>query len=695
MVVVLIVTIATAVLTCYSFVEYRKSNLQLLKKESENIERIILEVFEYNNQLNSFIGRQIADHGAGDMEFISSLLRQASLNLKSESSPTSWTSFDWVDFNKRQLVNSRIGIRRERPDMSMRRYAVTAPDNPWHLEVSTPAIGNPSGMWVVPAGTGVTNRAGKFLGIVVIGFNVVEFSTKIQQKISQDVSFIVLDNESNIVFQSSDNDLQYNDPTYKSYKINENFREDNGKINQEILVGGINYSYYKKISGYPYVVLVGFDKSLIRSKFISLIAPRTIEFTSATLLFLIMLYVFKTRVSKILQTERELSVSLSRANQAKMDLLRTISHDLKNYIFGICGLLKIFLEKGKVGEELKEEYVDLINMASEHAREAMAFIEDLLDIQHRQKEELKLGELEECDIVELLSRIIVLHQNLADSGKLTIETSFQDNIPKLRCDIRRMKQIVVNLLGNSIKYTNVGGRIVVAVSFIASKNEVCIKIADSGIGMNEAEIAMAISGYGTKIDKSLLRKQVNSYGMGVPIAKLLVGLHNGRFEIKSNKSVGTEVNLYFGVTKNCPGSKEVTMNGAALSEFNFSGKSILVVEDNPVNRMVISATLKKTRCEIYYAFNGKEAIEMLDNFHIDLVLIDGEMPVMNGYEATIAIREGSIFKCFKNYRQIPIIALMSNSDEVTIKKSMDAGMNYHIAKGSSTFMVLEVISRYI
>ena len=138
-----------------------------------------------------------------------------------------------------------------------------------------------------------------------------------------------------------------------------------------------------------------------------------------------------------------------------------------------------------------------------------------------------------------------------------------------------------------------------------------------------------------------------------------------------------------------PATVELSSNN--IKTVNLRNKTILLAEDNPVNIRVTTKSLESKGYQVRHVENGQEVLAILDKEDFDLILMDGEMPVMNGYDATKAIREGSIFKKFTNYKTIPIIALMSSSDEKTIKRALDSGMNAHIEKSTSRTKLFDVI----
>ena len=362
-----------------------------------------------------------------------------------------------------------------------------------------------------------------------------------------------------------------------------------------------------------------------------------------------------------------------------------------------------------------EQQQRITKIIIEQSEEAGCFLSDMLGAGQNTRENAKentrenalnnetsqftLDKIEQCDIDELMQRVILLNQNFADNSKINIACDIDDNLPLLKCDARRMKQILINLMSNAIKYSPANTEIKVVAKYLKSTDQIYIEISDSGIGMAADEIAMALNGNGKAIDKSALNKPIDSHGLGMPIIKQLVELHKGKLEIESEKdpkkNQGTKIKLYFDIDNPDLVMTESFANKEAnkkqINTQFLSGKSILIVDDSEVNAMVVTHILSNAGCKIYHVKNGKEALEILDNPpNIDLILMDGEMPIMNGYDATKTIREGKRFKNFKNYN-IPIIALMGNDDEKTIKRTKECGMDGHIGKSSASDLLGSIV----
>ncbi len=473
-----------------------------LKKQSKNISAIIFESFSHTNRINSHLGKQIAENGADDLNFILELFQKADKIQHKDKGLFSWTSFDWVNSKNHQTVNSRIGVRKNPPNMSHRQFSYKSPKNPWTLQVSYPVLGNPSKMWVIPAGTGITDKNGKYLGSIVVGFNIVEFTSKVESRINKNVSFIVLDEDLNIIMQSRDNVLARNDSFFKNNVDIAKFNKNLGVLDQSIISGDIHYSYYEKIKNHPYIIITGFNKAFLDQEFNSLILPYILQIVGMTIFFLIILYLFKVRITNLLVVERRLRQALYRTNQTKTKLIRAATHDLKNYVFGISGLAKLILDKKSKAQIKNNEDLEFTQTIYNQSEELMYFVEDLLDTNQSDNSELSLGRIGHANVKEIISRMILLNNNFSIKNKVSVYIDVEDNIPEIKCDVRRLKQIFSNLIINAIKYSKEGGIVNVQAKYLKKEGLIYVQVSDQGIGMDKKEVEMALSGFGEKIDKS-------------------------------------------------------------------------------------------------------------------------------------------------------------------------------------------------
>jgi len=669
----------------------QKSHTELSQKEALTIETTILQAFGYSNRISSYIGEQIAHHGNADLQFILKTFHQAEKVQNRNSQLLSWSSFDFVAPNNLQLVNSKVGIRKDPPDMSERQYCQRSREKPWTLQVSFPVFGNPSNAWVIPAGTGITDDKGKYLGVIVVGFDIEELTALIEKRLTGQSSFVILDENLNVIIHSKD--AETNSEIYRQKLAQFHFKQTSGAISNNFTIGKIKFFYQKKFDDYPYIILTGFNHNLLTKEFSDSVLPIGIGSVVITIFFLCILYLFKTRVVFLLNKEKALETSLLNKEyiiNSKTKLIRATSHDLKNYIFGIAGLSRLILENKNRAEIEESEDLKMVEELHQQSEELMGFVEDLLDTNQNEDGEFNLGKLQICNIIDLAKRMVILNRNFAIENRIDLEF---DNKTKLKsvnveCDVRRIKQILNNIISNAVKYSNPGGIVILQVSLSSKQNEVCISVIDQGIGMTDGEIKMALKGDGEKISKSGLQKTFDSHGLGMPIIKKLIELHKGRLAIASQKDLGTEIKIYLTIQQQNKNDavEEISLTNSLNNKFK--NKSVLIAEDNAITNKVVTFLLRKMGFYVKHVENGEEILEQLERQHFDLVFLDINMPKLGGFETAKAIREGKNFKRFKNF-DIPIIAISTEKQELSNLKHH--GINMLLGKPFSEKELLDFV----
>lgn len=677
--------------TIFSYHKFKQNNHKILAIESRNIATAIVDSFNYVNLLNINIAKEIAkeitNKNNNNLKNILAIFKKnQNINDKNKDF-FSWSSYDFVDKNNFQLVNSKIGIRKIPPNMSNRKYSTLCKKNLWQLQLSTPTYGNPSGVWTIPAGTGFEDEKGNYLGIIAVGFEIEKLKNYVINKIyNNNITFVIIDLEGNIIFQSADNVFSREDVFFKKNfnKKIEDFKELTGDLN--IKINNISFAHYQLIKNYNYLILTGYNNKFIFKKFYNQVINIILFFTFVTFCFLSILYLFKIRIFRILNEEKNLARSLRISNTSKSNLIRATSHDLKNYLYSISGITKLLLQE----KTLSKENFELLKLIDEQSDELALFLEDLLDINQQGEDSLDYITFSKNNVNDILKRIILLNKSLALKYNITIKENFSEEPVMLECDLRRMKQIFNNLVNNSIKYSP--NETIIKIITKSINNKIIIEIIDQGIGMTKKEIALALEGKYQLIDKTQLNRNNNSYGIGLKNVQDLIKINNGILEIESKKNHGSIFRIIFNTSQhvltknNKNSSQKITIN-------NFN-KTILIVDDNPVNIKITSTVLQRAGYKVKTSHNGIKALEILDNENIDLILMDGEMPELNGYQTTIKIRKGKSFKKFKNFKTIPIIGLMGNNDEETIKECYNSGMNNHISKTKSTKEILDTIANF-
>ncbi len=369
----------------------------------------------------------------------------------------------------------------------------------------------------------------------------------------------------------------------------------------------------------------------------------------------------------LLQSEEKTEAS----NHLKSVFLSNISHEIRTPMNGIIGMYNV-LKQTELTEE-QCEYLDIINLSGHNL---LAIIDDILDLSRIETGQLSL-EKKEFLLTDEIKYIYKLLDIKAKGKGIRLVTSIDKRIPdELFGDYIRLKQIIINLSNNAIKYTKEGS-VTIQLDLISSKSNSCkikFSIIDTGIGISE-ENKMKLFKAFSQIDSSTTRKYGGT-GLGLAIAKNLCALMNGEIGVESEVGKGS----IFWFTAEIDFSKNLISNlkqkANVLTEKQ-RPLNILLVEDNLLNQKFAVATLKKEGHSIKIAENGKIAVDLFKQNNYDLILMDIQMPVMDGIDATISIRE---YEKKYNKKFVKIVAITAYVVENDRNLCIDSGMNEYIAK---------------
>ncbi|MFM7620301.1 MAG: response regulator [Alphaproteobacteria bacterium] len=700
--ILIVLFFATTILLFLRLFEIRKQKIvSILSLDLVRAERLLVDNFNHTGSLIKNINMQIIK-SSFDKNRINQILFKFKTNpVLSET--FSWTFFSWADKNDDIIVDAEFGILKNLINISSRDYIKLAKNIDNVFYIGMPVIGSTSQKWMIPGGVGVFNKKGNYQGSTVIGFEI-EILAKLIQKniINPNVRVLVykstgyipilLSSVNKILFNRYE-DLHFDDKIYEYVKTS--FDDNQVKSHIELIFDNKVF-LVKKISEYDLTIAVEYDSNAIRSELWNSIWSRSIEFIVIAVICCVIIVLIYKKENFEKNTIISLKEMAEKNSNEKTNLMRVISHDLRNYISSIYSLSDLILtDNSKNNNEKLNSFLKCCKIIKFQSNEMLNFVHDLLDVNCIEKASINLGRLEYCDVVKIIDRMIYLNNNLSKSYSLKIVKTIDEVIPKLKCDRVKFKQILDNIFTNSIKYTNQNGEINITVKYLKDSSQIYIEIADNGIGMDEIEVDEALKGNAHKIDKNHFSKKFDSHGIGLPLVKKLVELHNGIIVIESQKNVGTKVKLWFKLEGDIVFPEKNLINCELSNIFNDDDchikqedkRKILIADDEEINILVFKQILRKTKYQIISAKNGLEAINLVKENKFDLIVLDIRMPQMDGLVASKIIKQH-----FTEINSSVPIIVVSADDSIDVKQQIiELEINYFLNKPYTKEMVFNLL----
>ncbi|WP_196772824.1 response regulator [Pseudodesulfovibrio alkaliphilus] len=359
------------------------------------------------------------------------------------------------------------------------------------------------------------------------------------------------------------------------------------------------------------------------------------------------------------------------ANRAKDEFLANISHEVRTPLNGVMGMLQLLRATARGGEQ--RGYADV---AIQSSRNLLRVLNDVLDFSKIEAGKLDLYE-EPFDLAGLMRQCMSLFRLQADEKGLVLEHGIDDSARACYIgDEGRIRQVLFNLLGNAIKFTASGSITLEAYALPhrePGRERLFFSVADTGSGIPDAKIDYIFDAF-TQVDGSLARKY-QGVGLGLPIVKRLVRLMNGSMVVDSELGVGTTI--LFNVAVRIPERGVCARVEPEEAAAGANPLRILLVEDERVNMLMAKKLLESLGHAVTCAENGERCLEILRHDRFDVVLMDIQMPVMNGMEVTRLIRAS---EDFRHVADIPIVALTAHATHRDREAALEAGMNDYVSK---------------
>ena len=413
---------------------------------------------------------------------------------------------------------------------------------------------------------------------------------------------------------------------------------------------------------------------------------------------IILVFVYDSANSQNLAVLRRKNLRLEKLSSAllisdshKDKFLAMVSHDMRTPLNAVIGYLGLLHDNKKLSEESK----DFVNSAQHAAAHLLTVINDLLDFS-----QIRLGQLtlhpQVINLPLVVRQTFQTLSNQAHEAQLDYQIDISPQVPTwVLLDQNRLSQILINLLGNAIKFTPTGHvHMHVSVATFNHSMELVCRIEDTGIGMSPNQQERIYQPFTQVHDTETslrLSEPMRGNGLGLAITQSLVKSHLGRLQLQSSLGKGSVFTLYLPITVSAQPANPAPAFNLATSQ-DMSPIHVLVVDDNDVNRLVVSTTLMRSfpNAIIEQAANGQQGLDKMRLTVFDLVLIDLVMPDLDGSEVVAIVRQS----CPEPYRSVPVIALTANVAQDAVDRCNAAGVNEVLAKPFDRQTLIRAVRHY-
>ena len=422
--------------------------------------------------------------------------------------------------------------------------------------------------------------------------------------------------------------------------------------------------------------------------------PLTIVLSLMTLFMLLEAYVFISVIYN--QSAKNLAIASAEeahsASQAKSRFLSQMSHEIRTPINAIIGLDTIALNDETISPRTREE----LNKIGASARHLLSIINDILDMSRIESGRMPLKE-DVFSFREFLEQICIIIDGQCEDKGLQFEFIRVEPLNEHYIgDSMKLKQSLINILGNSVKFTEPPGKVTFTVEQKSCENDkaiLCFTIHDTGIGMDKEFIPKLFEAFSQEDSGNTSR--YGGSGLGMAITGSFIKILGGEIKVESEKGVGSTFTVTVPLSKvNEVDYQKSEKEELPAQDFSLAGLHILIAEDQEMNAEILAELLEIEEADSEWAENGQRAVEMFETSNpgqFDAILMDMRMPVMDGLTATREIRKLSR----PDAQEIPIIALSANAFEEDVKQCLQAGMNAHLPKPVDIDKLKETLNKMI
>lgn len=552
----------------------------------------------------------------------------------------------------------------------------------------------------------IEDENGKLLGVCGVGVSLKKLSSYLEEYANthdkdNSAEISLINKAGDILASSSSYNLGKvaNSQVLNMIKVSANTKEHIYEVTDSD-----GFNIVKEIK--PGYFLVVHNTSPLRQGYYSLIAKNIAAYLIILIVSMILMNVVMRRHSMFLTSRDQqqaivLSEALSQAeasNAAKSKFLAHMSHDIRTPMNGIVGMTDIALANLKDTDKVQ----DCLKKIASSGQHLLNIVNEVLDMSKIESGTAELNE-SEFDIREVLDKTISMMSPQVVSHRHKLRTDFSKiEHFKVMGDSTRLQQIIINFLSNAVKYTPNGGEIYLGAEEqpvnISGQAGFVFVCQDNGIGMTKEFINNIFMPFSR--ERSMDSDDIPGTGLGMAITRNLVHMMGGSIDIVSKPGNGTKFtfSVYMKLAEDTSSGNEqnraVDNPMEQMQALSLKWKRILIVEDNDINAEILTEMLRYTGASIERVSDGLEAVEIIERqpeHYYDLVLMDVQMPHMNGYEATRAIRATE--KVYN--QQLPIVAVTANAFTDDVISARNAGMNDHIAKPVNVETLADILKKWL
>jgi len=380
----------------------------------------------------------------------------------------------------------------------------------------------------------------------------------------------------------------------------------------------------------------------------------------------------------------EANYKLSSTADFKSDFLANMSHEIRTPMNAILGFVEQLSKT-----ETEPSRIEQFTIIQRSGHSLLTIINDILDLSKIESGQFELNK-RSCDINQVFDEIRLLYKDLAKQNNIDLQVYLDKDVPPyLILDIMRTKQIIFNLLSNAIKFTPEDGEVILTAHYEPKKKQFHVCVSDTGIGIAEDNLHKIFNAF--KQEDRSTSEHFGGTGLGLSISSKLIKLMKGEIQVSSQLTKGSAFRFNIPVHLSDTPAEEFQEHSSEPM-INSAGKKVLVVEDNKTNQILMGVILDDFSIEYEIANDGLEAIDMFNKNDYDLILMDENMPNMNGHEATIEIRR---IETSSKSNNTPIIAVTANALPEDRERLSKAGMDDFISKPYTEDDIKNILVKFL